>query len=101
MYSCFPRCTYALVIGKIHSKTLLNLRSVLSCAFSANSCINYNCSHVEPMDVLNGALVLEGQGLGIEQLGTQKPWHVQMAFGEVANSVQAGEEQNEELHKTE
>lgn len=63
-----------------------------------NSC---NCSHVEPMDVLNGALVLEGQGLGIEQLGTQKPWHVQMAFGEVTNSVQAGEEQNEELHKTE
>lgn len=69
--------------------------------FLANSCINYYCSHVEPLDILNEALVPEGQGLGIEQLGTQKPGHIQMAFGEVTNSVQAEEERNEEFYKTE
>ena len=46
-------------IRKIHSKASLSLSSVSLCAFSTNSCIKYNCSHAEPLNILNRVLVLE------------------------------------------
>lgn len=59
------KCTDAIGIRKIHSKASLSLSSVSLCAFSTNGCIKYNCSHVQPLDILNRVLVLEGQGLGV------------------------------------
>ena len=77
----FQRCTDATGIRKIHSKASLSLSSVSLCAFSMNSCIKYNSSHTEPLDILTESLCLKVKDLEYSNLEQRSygmsRWHLE------------------------